>query len=265
MAEYKYGTNFTSVKVRHAPGGQSSINLGWDDPPPPPSFKNDGRNSEKRNAVQDPFKSREGPRYQDSEDFKRFDIPQRAPQIPPPFHSNLRENPSNAYIKPMPSYSPNAPVNFSENYFQPKVDPYGSHDYQVPQNYFRPPENEGNYFKPQEAYQGGYAAAIREQPGFAGPPPGLPPRAPAYEQGIFKQEMGGFPGGGQGGQAYQVNPQQPRYYSPNQKSYPPTENYAPGEPRGGYQVEDRRGAAGYVKNSIKISNPPGGQSTFSFG
>lgn len=28
--QFHYGTNFTSVKTHHAPGGTSSISLGWD-------------------------------------------------------------------------------------------------------------------------------------------------------------------------------------------------------------------------------------------
>ena len=131
----------------------------------------------------------------------------------------------------------------------------------MPQNYSRPPENEGNYFRPQEAYQGGYAAPVREQPPFPGLQSGLPPRAPG--QNYLKQDAGAMPV--QGRQDYQVGNQKQRYYSPNPRNFSPAENFGILEPRGGFQGEDRRGVSGNSKNSIKISNPPGGLSTFAFG
>ena len=33
-SEFKYGTGFTSVKVHHAPGGQSNFSIGWEGPEP---------------------------------------------------------------------------------------------------------------------------------------------------------------------------------------------------------------------------------------
>ena len=32
--EHKYGTDHTSVKVHHAPGGNSTFSLGWEEPQP---------------------------------------------------------------------------------------------------------------------------------------------------------------------------------------------------------------------------------------
>ena len=275
MAEYKYGTNFTSVKVNHAPGGYSSINLAWDDPPASIGNKFDVKNSEKRRAVQDPFKSRDGQRYpQEPEEFK-YDKQPRNPQVNPIGYNNQRDYPSNSQFKqiiqPKPQDIFGAPINFNENYFQSKEDPYTSNDHQLPQNYFRPPEVENNYFKqeanPREINYGQPALGGREH--FYSPQQfNLPPRAPEMENNVYRPEQGYHPSNNAKEQYYQ----QPQYALPpkhnnpsQQKYYQPNENYAP---QGAYKsspAEDRRNAPGYIKNSVRVSNPPGGQSTFTFG
>jgi hypothetical protein len=63
-SQLKYGTEFTSVKVSQQPGGTSSINLGWDEPPrarfqqpePKPVYRDDGYRRPEN--MHEPVKSR---------------------------------------------------------------------------------------------------------------------------------------------------------------------------------------------------------------
>ena len=170
MAEYKYGTNFTSVKVKYAPGGYSSINLGWDDAKPPIS-RNELKNTEKRNAIQDPFKSREGLKNLNQiDELNQYDKFSRNPQNNQVF-SNFRENPSNFRENPQnfrenpqnfrenpqnyakspflskPQDSNSSPQSSGGNYYQPKEDSSIPPEFRLPQNYFKPPEPSNNYFQ----------------------------------------------------------------------------------------------------------------------
>lgn len=330
MGEYKYGTNFTSVKVKYAPGGASSINLGWSETPNPSSI----RNSEKRQAIQDPFKSRDGNRNQfDPEEHLQYENYQNPPQYNLPPNTKMSSNPSYGQLKqvhsPEVSHAPEHPHgglgNYAMpgNYFQPKEDPIFK-PVELPQaNYFRPPEGANNYFR---APEGGNNLMRQGDPSGKNPifsQPGqflmeknfgkgqdVNYKEPERQLNFKEQEgmyahrespqsigygrrekspmnsYGGTQGGGYGGPpsgAYSgppggtnVGPQNGFYGSPQGAPYglPPRHGGRGSAPVDSFNVQgfrgigsgEGRGQNNYaVKNSVKVSNPPGGQSSITFG
>ena len=339
MGEYKYGTNFTSVKVKHAPGGASSINLGWSEAPNPSNI----RNSEKRQAIQDPFKSREGNRNQfDPEEHLQYETYQNAPQYNLPPNPKIASNPSYGQLKqahsPETHHAPeHAHGGFSNyalpgNYFQPKDDPF-TKPIELPQvNYFRQPEGANNYFRAPEGgnnymRQGDLQGKnpISSQPGQFlmeknfGKGQDVNYKEPERQMGLREQEVGyghrespqslgygrreksplntygardGQPGGYGGPQGtqgapyggphpgppngYYGSPQSLAYATPQNVPYglPPRHGGRGSGPPDSFNVQgfkgigsgEGRGQMNYgVKNSVKVSNPPGGQSSITFG
>ncbi|OMJ68633.1 hypothetical protein SteCoe_33866 [Stentor coeruleus] len=277
MAELKYGTNYTSVKVKYAPGGASSINLAWEEPKVPIGSRLDAKNSEKRNAVQDPFKSREGIRGSyDNEDPNVYDRHQKMPQpINPTFLQN-RDNIGHQMYKPVMPMKQEAYAQqpaFNDNYFHPKENALSNpYELQMPQqNYFKPPENEGNYFRNPNynarespfthlGYASGDSYANAGNPGKeAFSPPSHNNFGNMNQQNINKEPIVNQPLGYQGGnKAYGLPP---KYSNPSQPVYP-LDAFSN---NGGYREEKKYQPSYAGKNSVKVSNPPGGQSSIFFG
>lgn len=277
MAELKYGTNFTSVKVKYAPGGASSINLGWDEPKAPIASRLDAKNSEKRKAVQDPFKSREGIRGSyDNEDPNFYDRYQRIPQPANPTFLQNHDNVGHQMYKPVMPMKQEGYAQqpaFNDNYFHPKENPSSSpFELQMPQqNYFKPPENEGNYFRNPEhmarespftllghASGDPYANAgnpIKEA--YSSPPHNNfgNMRQPNVNKEPMLNQQFGYQGGNN---AYGLPP---KYSNPSQPAYP-LDAFS----NNGAHREEKKYQPSYAgKNSVKVSNPPGGQSSIFFG
>jgi hypothetical protein len=283
MGEYKYGTNFTSVKVKYAPGGASSINLGWEEP------QNPSKNSGKRHAIQDPFRSREGNRNPyETEDFQQNEKPPRAGQHPPIYSQQVNKMPPNPSYSHLKSNAKADPLIPSENYAPP--------DYGVNQNYFQNKEEahykpidfpSNNYFRPAEVN-------YFKQPESSKPPDfnQFASKSPTYPpQGQFLMEKNFSKGQDvnykeperhfhQGGQEYNyAHRESPAFVGqnnfPTQKIGQPQRFGASNEGpidafsglmfKGGANDARQQGNNFQVKNSVKVSNPPGGQSSIVFG
>lgn len=325
MGEFKYGTNFTSVKVKYAPGGSSSINLGWDEPSNQPNI----RNSEKRQAIQDPFKSREGNRNQmEPDDHLQYENFKNSPHYNMPNSNKLASNPSYGQLKQV--HSPEHNFHSEQfnggvgnqlgpgNYFQLKEDPF-SRPIEFPQgNYFKAPEGANNYFRAPEG--GGNYLRQNDVPGknpiysqqgqflmeknfgkgqdvnykepekmmnFREQEPMHGHRESPQSLGYGRREVSpinsygtkepqavpygssqGMPYGSQQNMPYN-NHQNIQYGLPprhnNGRGSGPVDAFS-GQGFKGMGANEGRGQNSYgVKNSVKVSNPPGGQSSIMFG
>jgi hypothetical protein len=293
MAEYRYGTNFTSVKVKYAPGGQSSINLGWDDPKPS-SFKPDMRNIEKRSPIPDPFKYHEPTRNNnDRDEFNIYDKVQRNfSQQPAGFFQ--AKDPTSQSRSPFQNkrnddYPPAAP-SLPESYNQYKEDDLIPPEFRLPQSYFKSHEPENNYLKFQKASQKDLRPSqpkdLYQVPQYG--PGRLEPEfnyfKPPADQGFYSgvtskdrpldafsmPEENYYKPQGYSMPNYAKEPPNqyvlpPKYPSSAQKKiYQPPDNFEPFR-RPNYSEEKKYAADPNVKNSVRVSNPPGGRSTFTFG
>ena len=321
MGEYKYGTNFTSVKVKYAPGGASSINLGWDD------TGSTSKNSEKRQAVKDPFKSREGNRNPyETEDHQIPDKYMKPPAHPghsghanqaafpsyaaPPSyqHGQIGANPTHSrYQQHSPQPDNRFPVNPSysqlqntgkneipsqfeeykaaelipsQNYFQNKEESQFKPIDFPSNNYFRQ-QDPGNYFhQPEPQKMNAFSAPQNKNPIYGSQGQFLMEKNFGKGQDVnFKESEKVYAhkeqaidyghrespiiGGGAGNNYPAQKFSQPQRFG--MINEPPIDAFSGLGIRQNPGDESRQQGNFQVKNSVKVSNPPGGQSSFVFG
>ena len=328
MGEFKYGTNFTSVKVKYAPGGASSINLGWEEP------GNTIKNSEKRHAVQDPFRSREGNRNPyETEDHQMQDKYSKPPAYPGHAgHAGIsgHANPPAFPSYPAPNSYPHGPTGTNPSYSQfqqynpqsanrmqanpsysqlkhngkpdlpSQLDDYQAAELMPNQNYLQ--NKEESQFKPIDFPQNNYFR--QQEPGnyFRQPEPqkmnddfstfqNKNPIYPSQGQFLMEKNFGkGQDVNFKGPERQFIQREQDIGYGHRdspvmaggsgnnyaaQKLSPPQKfgmmNGGPIDAFSGIGIRQGNGNDGrqqgnfQVKNSVKVSNPPGGQSSIMFG
>lgn len=264
-SHFKYGVGYTSVKMHQAPGGNSSINLGWDEPNRPPPVQK-WTNPQPTQQISNVFNNGPGP-SQFQPGFPNQRPPQ--PNIYAP-RDQLHQNPRvELFNQPE---QPKFQQEIAVKHFQREAPPNYYQRQQMTENNQRLQDysqltGPNQIFRQPEPMQNQFQSNMQREP-MQNMFQGNNQREPT--QNMFQQNF------------------QPQFEAPPQQNFAPRQNTRerPPDPYGrnpnydmyGNEVyqspppqprqEENRGLfiqdAG-MKPSTRVSNPPGGRSNFTFG
>jgi hypothetical protein len=286
--QLKYGTDHTSVKVRQEPGGKSSINLGWENPKKakgrqdlrPQGYERDDyyRNQEPVYESKPESRSRANRDYQPNVEYEpdHYNDYGKKPTRNNPQSRGYEEEyeDRNAYNKPSQRTYEYDRNQDSTRKPDKKYDEYARSNYN---EYDRPEKNYDEYERPEKTYDYSRGNEVRNN---RGNPRNTEYVRDEYARNDVRDDYGrneytrdddysrnndrkGLNSRGNkvdSSRGYQEYDRETTYnrrndedpYSSNPYQYEPDSN-------------GRRQAKPKPKTSVKVQNPPGGQSSFIFG
>jgi hypothetical protein len=311
--QLKYGTDHTSVKVKQVPGGNSSINLGWEPQQKskysrPAASKQDYSNSQSRGQTyEDEYYSskpkasgRGGNNRINESEYRRTDYEQREEYSRDAYKGNSRgyDDYEDDYARSdgysRDPYSANSRPDYkSDSYSKPRAqdysrgeprgdsrgDPYArGSDRNEGYGKTTDPYSRNNeaYSRGTDSYSRGTDSYGRSQDGYSRAGDSYSRPGDSYSRDQYSRDAGREAGRGYERDTYERDTYDRDYgrenYSQNKKNYDPgyEDDYEPRNTRNNerrnYPEDDYEpGAKGKPKTSVKVKNPPGGQSSFIFG